>query len=73
LWADYASAEFGFSRAQAYRLIDISTTAERAAIRSRRHGELESPVGDIGRSGRALHNVRERIDDIVELLADRVQ
>src|SRR4051812_7121928 len=50
-WGEYAAAELGVSRAQAYRLVEISTTAGRLLEVA---AELDlSPAGDIDLSGRA--------------------
>ncbi|MEU4235393.1 hypothetical protein AB0F17_64930 [Nonomuraea sp. NPDC026600] len=68
-WAEYAAAEFGLSRAQAYRLIDIAATAGKLLEVATAMGGL-SPAGDtLGLSGRALRDVRDRVDQVAAVLA----
>ncbi|GAA3225094.1 hypothetical protein [Nonomuraea helvata] len=68
-WGEYAAAEFGISRAQAYRLVDIAATAGKLVeVATAMAGT--SPVGDtLGLSGRALRDVRDRVDQVAAALA----
>ncbi|GGX44335.1 hypothetical protein [Streptomyces chryseus] len=52
-WGEYAQAELGISRAQAYRLIDIAESAEGLSRAIGAAGVLTtvSPAGDTGATG----------------------
>jgi hypothetical protein len=69
-WADYAHGELGISRAQAYRLVDIAGTTQQLLEAAGALGL--SPVGDLGLSGRALRDLRGRVDEFAAELAARV-
>jgi len=69
-WAEYATTELGVSRAQAYRLVDMATTADQlTAVVT----DLQlSPAGDTELSGRALRDVHGRVAEVAAVLTDRV-
>ncbi|MEV1005143.1 hypothetical protein [Nonomuraea sp. NPDC050202] len=68
-WAEYAAAEFGISRAQAYRLIDIATTAGKLLEAATTMAGLSSAGDTLVLSGRALRDVRDRVDQVAAVLA----
>ncbi|GHF74030.1 hypothetical protein GCM10010218_63940 [Streptomyces mashuensis] len=81
-WGEYAQAEFGVSRAQAYRLIDI---AESAGVLERAIGAAGvlavSPAGDTepvagvegwGLSQRALREVHGRLDELGRTVTEQL-
>ncbi|SEG95177.1 hypothetical protein SAMN04489712_1722 [Thermomonospora echinospora] len=79
-WGEYAHAEFGIGRAHAYRLVDMATTAEQlhgavAEVVASLTGPVVSPAGDALAllSGRALRDVRGRVDQVAAVLAERLQ
>ncbi|WP_280212180.1 hypothetical protein [Nocardia cyriacigeorgica] len=67
-WADYAHAEFGISRAQAYRLVEIAETNQQLLEAGTALGL--SPARDLGLSGRALRDLHGRVDEFAHELAD---
>ncbi|GGV97560.1 hypothetical protein GCM10015535_69170 [Streptomyces gelaticus] len=81
-WASYCGAEFGISRAQAYRLLDVARVL--AAIHeavtagpgmSRTRDTNTGPAGaalDYGLSQRALIAVSSRVDTVAELITRRL-
>ncbi|MFF0751994.1 hypothetical protein [Streptomyces sp. NPDC004267] len=80
-WESYCAAEFGISRAQAYRLLDVARTlgAIQAAVNvgapplSRTRGTPAAAAAlDYGLSQRALLAVSARTDDIAVLIAGRL-
>lgn len=70
-WGDYAHGELGVSRAQAYRLVEIAGTAQQLVEVAGALGL--SPAGDPDLSGRALRDLRGRMDEFATELAERVQ
>lgn len=70
-WGDYARGELGISRAQAYRLVEIAGTAQQLLDAAGALGL--SPAGDLGLSGRALRDLRGRVDEFAAALAERFQ
>lgn len=70
-WADYARGELGVSRAQAYRLVEMAGTTQRLLDVAGALGL--SPAGDLGLSGRAIRDLRGRVDEFAAALAERVQ
>lgn len=80
-WAAYAEAEFGVSRAQAYRLISIARTAGAIdtavavadpASRTRDTDPDAQAALDYGLSQRALLAVSGRTGDLAALITDRL-
>ncbi|WP_216725871.1 hypothetical protein [Streptomyces sp. NRRL S-31] len=80
-WESYCQAEFGISRAQAYRLLDIarSLTAIHEAVtalagtsRMRDSGPAAVAALDYGLSQRALIAVSARAQDVAELITRRL-
>lgn len=80
-WESYCAAEFGISRAQAYRLLDVARalTAIRGAVaagtetsRTRDTGPAAAAALDYGLSQRALINVSSRSGDVAELITRRL-
>ncbi|WJY43300.1 hypothetical protein QT196_39290 (plasmid) [Streptomyces sp. P9-2B-2] len=80
-WESYCQAEFGISRAQAYRLLDVSRalTAIHGAVaastktsRTRDTGSATLAALDYGLSQRALIAVSGRAGDVVELITRRL-
>ncbi|MER5728901.1 hypothetical protein ABT084_11275 [Streptomyces sp. NPDC002138] len=79
-WAAYAEAEFGVSRAQAYRLIEVSRAAEAIAAALEAVGGVsharDTPTArdalDFGLSQRALPAVAGREDEVVALNTRRL-
>ncbi|MGW2689456.1 hypothetical protein ACWC6I_40645 [Streptomyces sp. NPDC001414] len=80
-WESYCDAEFGISRAQAYRLLDVarSLTAIHGAVtagtelsRTRDTDPAAAAALDYGLSQRALIAVSSRADDVAELITRRL-
>ncbi|MFI1734516.1 hypothetical protein ACH40E_35960 [Streptomyces acidicola] len=80
-WESYCDAEFGISRAQAYRLLDVarSLAAIHGAVaahtdpsRTRDSAPATAAALDYGLSQRALIDVSGRSSDIVELITRRL-
>ncbi|EST17884.1 hypothetical protein [Streptomyces roseochromogenus] len=80
-WEAYCDAEFGISRAQAYRLLDVARTlaaihravdAGTETSRTRDTGPASAAVLDYGLSQRALIAVSSRTDDVTELITRRL-
>ncbi|MER5781323.1 hypothetical protein ABT104_06275 [Streptomyces mobaraensis] len=80
-WESYCAAEFGISRAQAYRLLDVarSLTAIHEAVaahvdasRTRDTGPAAAAALDYGLSQRALIAVSGRTDVVAELITRRL-
>lgn len=80
-WESYCDAEFGISRAQAYRLLDVarSLAAIHGAIaagtetsRTRDTDPAATAALDYGLSQRALIAVSSRADDVAELITRRL-
>lgn len=79
-WEAYCSAEFGISRAQAYRLLDVARalgtiqTAVTAADPSRMRDTDPAAAAalDYGLSQRALIAVSSRTGEVAELISDRL-
>jgi len=80
-WASYCTAEFGISRAQAYRLLDVArsltaihgaVTAHAEVSRTRDTGPAAAAALDYGLSQRALIAVASRADDVSELITRRL-
>ncbi|MFD5065496.1 hypothetical protein [Streptomyces sp. NPDC058394] len=79
-WGQYAQAELGISRAQAYRLIDIAESAGalRRAIGAAGVLAAVSPTGDttglvdMELSQRALRDVHGRLDELTTLVTERL-
>ncbi|MFB6507426.1 hypothetical protein ACFYXP_33355 [Streptomyces sp. NPDC002466] len=75
-WEAYCRAEFGISRAQAYRLLDVAralaaiheaVTAGTETSRTRETGPATGAALDYGLSQRALTAVSARADMVAEL------
>ncbi|WP_138894283.1 hypothetical protein [Streptomyces chryseus] len=80
-WESYCAAEFGISRAQAYRLLDVARTltaiggavAAGPGLSRTRDTDSESPAAlDYGLSQRALIDVSSRSVDVAELITRRL-
>ncbi|MCX5426196.1 hypothetical protein OHU11_00095 [Streptomyces sp. NBC_00257] len=80
-WALYCEAEFGISRAQAYRLLDVAralaairgaVTAGTEVSRTRDTGPVDAAALDYGLSQRALIAVSARMDDAAALITRRL-
>ncbi|MCP9213406.1 hypothetical protein [Streptomyces cucumeris] len=80
-WESYCDAEFGISRAQAYRLLDVAralaaihsaVTAHADASRTRDSDPEAAAALDYGLSQRALIAVSSRADDVAELITRRL-
>lgn len=80
-WSAYCGAEFGISRAQAYRLLDVAralgtiqaaVTAGTGVSRVRDTGPTTAAVLDWGLSQRALIAVSARADTVAELITRRL-
>jgi len=77
-WGAYAQAEFGVSRAQAYRLIDLAHTMTAISGTVTAAGAVAvSPVGDTGLwdpglSQRALRDVHGRLDVLTATIGARL-
>ncbi len=80
-WGEYAATEFGISRAQAYRLIDIAESATVVQKAIGAAGVLAvSPAGDtepgaaldLGLSQRALREVHGRLDELAGTVTERL-
>ncbi|MBK3557263.1 hypothetical protein JHN55_12115 [Streptomyces sp. MBT56] len=80
-WESYCDAEFGISRAQAYRLLDVarSLTAIHDAVaagpdlsRTRDTDPAAAAALDYGLSQRALIDVSSRSGDVAELITRRL-
>lgn len=60
-WESYCRAEFGISRAQAYRLLDIARRPGRDPLRGhRRHRDVSHARQRPGRRGRARLRLSQR-------------
>ncbi|MEV6123113.1 hypothetical protein AB0M23_21805 [Streptomyces sp. NPDC052077] len=80
-WDSYCDAEFGISRAQAYRLLDVArslaaiheaVTAGTEPSRTRDTGPAAAAALDYGLSQRALIAVSGRTDVVAELITRRL-
>ncbi|MEU7031378.1 hypothetical protein AB0A60_32380 [Streptomyces sp. NPDC046275] len=80
-WESYCQAEFGISRAQAYRLLDVArtlsaihkaVTAGTEMSRTRDTGSAAAAALDYGLSQRALIAVSARSGDVTELITRRL-
>ncbi|WP_435059761.1 hypothetical protein [Streptomyces sp. bgisy060] len=80
-WEAYCAAEFGISRAQAYRLLDVAralaaihgaVTAGTETSRTRDTGPAAATALDYGLSQRALIAVSARSADLAELITRRL-
>ncbi|WP_225840482.1 hypothetical protein [Streptomyces sp. NK08204] len=80
-WESYCDAEFGISRAQAYRLLDVArslaaihdaVTASTETSRTRDTGPATAAAFDYGLSQRALIAVSSRSGDVAELITRRL-
>ncbi|WP_234025773.1 MULTISPECIES: hypothetical protein [Streptomyces] len=80
-WESYCDAEFGISRAQAYRLLDVArslaaihgaVTAGTETSRTRDTGPATAAALDYGLSQRALIAVSSRADVVAELITRRL-
>ncbi|WP_229915661.1 hypothetical protein [Streptomyces filamentosus] len=80
-WESYCAAEFGISRAQAYRLLDVarSLAAIHGAVaagtelsRTRDSDPAAAAALDYGLSQRALIAVSSRAEDVAELITRRL-
>ncbi|UQI49892.1 hypothetical protein M1P56_36200 (plasmid) [Streptomyces sp. HU2014] len=80
-WESYCDAEFGISRAQAYRLLDVAralaaihdaVAAGTETSRTRDTGPAATTVLDYGLSQRALIAVSARSDTVAELITRRL-
>lgn len=80
-WESYCGAEFGISRAQAYRLLDVAralaaihdaVTAGPGTSRMRDTGPAGAAALDYGLSQRALIAVSGRSGDVAELITRRL-
>ncbi|MEU2357899.1 hypothetical protein ABZ599_33820 [Streptomyces misionensis] len=80
-WESYCQAEFGISRAQAYRLLDVAralaaihgaVTAGTEVSRTRDTGPAAAAALDYGLSQRALIAVSARTDVVAELITRRL-
>ncbi|WP_424893321.1 hypothetical protein [Streptomyces sp. XH2] len=80
-WESYCDAEFGISRAQAYRLLDVAralaaihgaVAAGTELSRTRDTGPAAAAALDYGLSQRALIAVSGRADDVAELITRRL-
>ena len=80
-WASYCDAEFGISRAQAYRLLNVARTlaaiheAVGAGTETSRTGDSAPATAaalDYGLSQRALIDVSARTDDVAGLITRRL-
>ncbi|MGW0211534.1 hypothetical protein ACWDZ8_39390 [Streptomyces sp. NPDC003233] len=80
-WEAYCDTEFGISRAQAYRLLDVARalTAIHDAVaagtetsRTRDTGPATAAALDYGLSQRALLAVSSRAEDVAELITRRL-
>ncbi|WP_328777926.1 hypothetical protein OHT68_00325 [Streptomyces canus] len=79
-WESYCDAEFGISRAQAYRLLDVarSLAAIRGAVAAStetsraRDTDPAAAALDYGLSQRALIDVSSRSGDVAELITRRL-
>ncbi|MEU3550700.1 hypothetical protein [Streptomyces longwoodensis] len=80
-WEAYCAAEFGISRAQAYRLLDVarSLAAIHGAVathadpsRTRDSDQADAAALDYGLSQRALIAVSARTGDVAELITRRL-
>lgn len=80
-WESYCGTEFGLSRAQAYRLLDVAralaaiheaVTAGTEVSRTRDTGPVAAAALDYGLSQRALIAVSGRSNDVVELITRRL-
>jgi hypothetical protein len=76
-WEAYCDAEFGISRAQAYRLLDVARSlaaihgavaASTETSRTRDTGPAATAAPDYGLSQRALIAVSSRSGDVAELI-----
>uniref|UniRef100_UPI001FCC30C5 hypothetical protein n=1 Tax=Streptomyces monomycini TaxID=371720 RepID=UPI001FCC30C5 len=80
-WESFCRAEFGISRAQAYRLLDVAralaaihgaVTADPETSRTRATDPGAAVALDYGLSQRALIAVSGRTDDVAELITRRL-
>ncbi|UDM05471.1 hypothetical protein [Streptomyces longhuiensis] len=80
-WASYCGAEFGISRAQAYRLLDVAhaqaaihgaVTASTDPSRTRDTDPVAEAALDYGLSQRALVDVCARRGDVAQLITRRL-
>ncbi|WP_229925941.1 hypothetical protein [Streptomyces longispororuber] len=80
-WKSYCAAEFGISRAQAYRLLDVArslaaihgaVTAGTETSRTRDSDPAAADALDYGLSQRALIAVSSRAEDVAELITRRL-
>ncbi|MFJ4569075.1 hypothetical protein ACIP4U_36565 [Streptomyces caelestis] len=80
-WESYCDAEFGISRAQAYRLLDVArslaaihgaVTAGTETSRTRDSDPGAAAALDYGLSQRALIDVSSRSGDVAELITRRL-
>ncbi|WP_435611373.1 hypothetical protein [Streptomyces sp. C10-9-1] len=80
-WEAYCTAEFGISRAQAYRLLDVArslaaihgaVTAGTGTSRTRDSAPAAAAALDYGLSQRALIAVSSRAEDVAELITRRL-
>ncbi|MFJ4967104.1 hypothetical protein ACIP6P_32485 [Streptomyces sp. NPDC088729] len=80
-WESYCDAEFGISRAQAYRLLDVARSlaaihdavaASPETSRTRDSDPADAAALDYGLSQRALIDVSSRTDDVAELITRRL-
>ncbi|WP_367141114.1 MULTISPECIES: hypothetical protein [Streptomyces] len=80
-WESYCDAEFGISRAQAYRLLDVArslaaihgaVTAGTETSRTRDTGPAAAAALDYGLSQRALIAISSRADVVAELITHRL-
>ncbi|WP_236246818.1 hypothetical protein [Streptomyces sp. CC210A] len=80
-WESYCAAEFGISRAQAYRLLDVARSlaaihgvvaAHADPSRTRDTGPAATAALDYGLSQRALIAVSGRTDAVAEVIARRL-
>ncbi|WP_234432670.1 MULTISPECIES: hypothetical protein [unclassified Streptomyces] len=69
-WESYCAAEFGISRAQAYRLLDVarSLAASPGLSRTRDTDPTATAALDYGLSQRALIDVSSRAEVVAELI-----
>ncbi|MEV5567910.1 hypothetical protein AB0L54_34405, partial [Streptomyces sp. NPDC052196] len=80
-WESYCDAEFGISRAQAYRLLDVArslaaihgaVTAGTELSRTRDNDPAAAAALDYGLSQRSLIDVSSRAEDVAELITHRL-
>ncbi|MFI0742653.1 hypothetical protein ACH4PU_31920 [Streptomyces sp. NPDC021100] len=80
-WESYCQAEFGISRAQAYRLLDVARSlaaihgavaASTDSSRTQDTGPAAAAALDYGLSQRALIAVSSRTGDVMELISRRL-